>query len=76
MTAISLGQAARPGRLGMRTITVAIKVGRLSRDSGRYLVGPVQLREKFEMGDVTSRSQEFAGGFVDFLLGRGAHHPR
>ena len=76
MTAISLGQAARPNRLGMRTITAAIKVGRLSRDSGRYLVGPVQLREKFEMGNVTSRSQEFAGGFVDFLLGRGAHHPR
>jgi hypothetical protein len=26
--------------------------------------------------DITSQSQEFAGGFVDFLLGRGAHHPR
>jgi hypothetical protein len=76
MTAISLGLAARPSRLGMRTITAAIKVSRLSRDSGRYLVGPVQLPEKFEMGNVTSRSQEFAGGFVDFLLGRGAHHPR
>ena len=55
MTAISLGQAARPSRLGMRAITAAIKVGRLSRDSGRYLVGPVQLREQFEMGNVTSR---------------------
>jgi hypothetical protein len=76
MTAISLGHTARPSRLGMRTITAAIKVGRLSRDSGRYLVGPAQLRDKFEMGNVTSRSQEFAGGFVDFLLGRSAHHPR
>jgi len=76
MTAISLGLAARPSRLGMRTITAAIKGGRLSRDSGRYLVGAVQLREQFEMGDVTSRPQEFAGGFVDFLLGRGARHPR
>jgi hypothetical protein len=53
-----------------------IKVGRLSRDSGRYLVGPVQLREQLEMGNITSRPQEFAGGFVDFLLGRGARHPR
>jgi hypothetical protein len=30
MTSISLGQAARPSRLGMRAITAAIKVGRLS----------------------------------------------
>jgi hypothetical protein len=58
----------------MRAITAAIKVGRLSRDSGRYLVGPVQLREQLEMGNITSRPQEFAGGFVDFLLGRGARH--
>jgi hypothetical protein len=76
MIVISLGQPARPSRLGMRAITAAIKAGRLSRDSGRYLVGPVQLREQFEMGNVASRPQEFAGGFVDFLLGRGARHPR
>jgi len=76
MTAISLGQAARPSRLGMRAITAAIKVDRLSRDSGRYLVGAVQLREQFEMDSVASRPQGFAGGFVDFLLGRGARHPR
>jgi len=76
MTAISLGQAARPIRLGRRAITAAIKAGRLSRESDRYLVGPVQLREQFEMGNVISRPQEFAGGFVDFLLGRGARHPR
>jgi len=76
MTAISLGLAARPSRLGMRAISAATKVGRLSRDSSRYLVGPVRLREQFEMDNVTSRPQEFAGGFVDFLLGRGARHPR
>jgi hypothetical protein len=28
------------------------------------------------MGNVASRPQEFVGGFVDFLLGRGARHPR
>jgi hypothetical protein len=28
------------------------------------------------MGSITSQPQEFAGGFVDFLLGRGARHPR
>jgi len=36
--------------------------------------GPAQLREHFEMGNITSRPQEFAGGFVDFLLGRDARH--
>ena len=76
MTAILLGQAAHPSRLGMRAITAAIKVGRLSRRSGSYLAGPVQLREQFEMRNVTSRPQEFAGGFVDFLLGRAARDPR
>jgi len=76
MTAISLGLAARPSRLGMRAISAATNVGRLSTDSSRYLVGPVQLREQFEMDNVTSRPQEFAGGFVDFLLGRGARPPR
>ena len=76
MTAISLGQPVRPSRLGMSAITAAIKGSQLSRDSGRYLVGPVQLREQSEMGNITSRPQELAGGFVDFLLGRGARHPR
>ena len=75
MTAISLGQSARPGRLGIMAIT-AIKVGGIPRESGRYLVGSAQLREQFEMGNVTSGPQESASGFVDFLLGRGARHTR
>jgi hypothetical protein len=58
-----------------RAIT-AIKVGRIPRESGRYLVGSAQLGEQFEMGNVASRPQEFVGGFVDFLLGRSARHPR
>jgi hypothetical protein len=73
MTTISLGQA-RSSRFGRTAITAAIKVGRLTRDSGGYLVGRAQLREQFEVGNFTSRPQEFAGGFVDFLLGRGARH--
>jgi len=47
MTAISLGHAARPSRLGRTAITTAIKVGRLTRDSGGYSVGPAQVREQF-----------------------------
>jgi hypothetical protein len=40
--------------IGVETF-IAIKVGRRSRDSGRYLVGPVHhLREHFEMGHVAS----------------------
>jgi hypothetical protein len=57
-------------------MTAAIKVGRLTRVSGRYSVGPAQVREQFEVRNVASRPQEFASGFVDFLLGRGARHPR
>jgi len=75
MTAISLGQAACRSRLSRMAITAAIKVGRLANDSGRT-VGPAQLREQFEAGNVTSPSQGFASGFVDFLLGRAARHPR
>lgn len=75
MSAISLGQSARPGRLGIKPIT-AINVGRTPRESGRYLVGTAQLREQFEMSNIASRPQELVGGFVDFLLGRGARHPR
>jgi len=76
MTAMSLGQATHRGRFSRTAITGAIKVGGLPSDTDGCLVGPAQLREQFEVSDVTSRSQEFAGGFVDFLLGRGAHHPR
>jgi hypothetical protein len=64
MTAISLGQVARPSRLGR------------TRDSGGYFVGPARVREQFEVTNATSRPKEFAGGFVDFLLGRGGRHPR
>jgi hypothetical protein len=76
MTTISLGQAARPSGLGTRAIAASIKGGRLPTDGGRYFVGSVQLRQQFEMSNVTSRPQEFAGGFVDFLLGRGTRHSR
>jgi hypothetical protein len=76
MTAISLGHAARPSRLGRTAVTAAIKVGRLTRASGGYAVGPAEVREQFEVRNVASRPQEFASGFVDFLLGRGVRHPR
>ena len=76
MTAISLGQAARLSPPDRTAITAA-KLGRFSTGNSRHLVGPAQLREQFEMhvGGVTSWPQEFAGNFVDFLLGRGARHP-
>jgi hypothetical protein len=76
MTAISLGQSACPSRLGRTAIAAAIKVGRLTRNNGEGFVDPAQIREQFEVNSVTSRPQEFAGGFVDFLLGRVARHPR
>ena len=76
MTAISLGQAARRGRLARTATTAAIEVGRFSRDNGRDLIDPARLRDRLAVGTVTSRSREFAGGFVDFLLGRGICHQR
>jgi hypothetical protein len=74
MTAMSLRHPHR-GRLNRTDITAAINVGRTS-DGGAYSVGPAHLCEQLEVGNLTSRSQGFAGGFVDFLLGRGARHLR
>ena len=71
MTAISLGHVSRPGKTAM---TGAIKAGRFSRGNGR-LIGPAQLREQLARFG-SSRPQEFAGGFVDFLLGRITRDPR
>ena len=68
MTAISLAQAARLSNPGSSAVTAGIKVDRFSRDNRR--------REHSGPHNVISRSQESAGGFVDFLLGRGARHPR
>jgi len=76
MTAILLERPARPNRLGMSGITTAIKIPRLPKNSGRYLVGSLRLREQFERGNVASRPQEFARGFVDFLMGRAARNSR
>jgi hypothetical protein len=56
--------------------SAAIKVGRVSSKSGGYLIERPHLREHFEVSNLTTRPQEFAGGFVDFLLGRGARHSR
>ena len=76
MPAISLEQATRRGRLSRMAVTAEIKFGRWAGDGGRYSVRPAQLRERFEVGKVNSRSQGFACGFVDFLLGRVARHSR
>jgi len=68
MTAISLAQAAGLSKSGRPAVTAGVNVDRFSRENRR--------RQQFEPHNVTSPSQEFAGGFVDFLLGRGARHPR
>jgi hypothetical protein len=73
MTPISFPQAAR-GQPGRSPITVAITVARLS--TGQSRAGRTVLSEqKVQVGSI-SPPQLFAGGFVDFLLGRGARHPR
>jgi hypothetical protein len=74
MTAISWGQAARLSRSGRTAITGANKHLRSSGERSKYLTMPAQLRGRFER--IGSSQQEFAGGFVDFLLGRGVRHSR
>jgi hypothetical protein len=74
MTAIMVGQTVHPSRLSRIASDAAIKFGRLTNDRGGYSVGSAQVGD--EGSNVTARSQQFAGGFVDFLLGRGGRHPR
>jgi len=66
MTAISLGPLSRPGKTAS---TGAIRVGQFLRGNNNRLIGPAQVREQLPRF-AASRPQEFAGGFVDFLLGR------
>ena len=76
MTAISLGLAARPTRLGMRAITAAIKVGPLETAEDIWLA-PVQLREQFEMGNVASlRRKNLPVGSSISSWASGARHTR
>jgi hypothetical protein len=79
MTDISLGQSARPTRRGRAAITGAVGLDRFPapRVNGRYSMDLGELRKRFDdvrLGRVASARREFATGFVDFLLGRGARH--
>jgi hypothetical protein len=76
MTTVFPANKARGARLtGLATTTIirAIKVGSASRYDKKYLRTVNAVRE--ELDDVRAgrvASREFVGGFVDFLLGRGA----
>jgi hypothetical protein len=74
MTAISWGQATRLGRSGRTAITSANKHRRSSGQHSKYLTVPARLRG--QLARMGSSQQEFAGGFVDFLLGRVTRHSR
>jgi hypothetical protein len=70
MTTISLEVVSRP----VKTIdTGAIKVGRFSKRNNRFK-SSARLRERPRFG--IPSPQEFAGGFVDFLLGRTSRDPQ
>ena len=66
MTAISLGHVSQPAKTAS---SAAIRVGQFLRDNNRS-IAPAQLRDQLPRFGA-SQPQEFAGGFVDFLLGRG-----
>jgi hypothetical protein len=71
MTVISLGHVSRSGK----TASIrAIRVYQFSKGNSR-LIGSARLRDwRPRFG--TSGPQEFAGGFVDFLLGRSSRGRR
>jgi hypothetical protein len=71
MTAISLGYVSRPAKTAS---TGAIRVGQFLSDNNRS-IAPTQLREQLPRFGA-SQPQEFAGGFVDLLLGRGNRDPQ
>lgn len=74
MTAISWGQATRLSRSGRTAITGANKHRRSSGENSKYLIMRAQLRG--QLAQMGGSQQEFAGGFVDFLLGRATRHSR
>ena len=74
MTAISWGQAARLNRSSRPAITGTNRHRRSSGQHSKYRIVPAQLRG--QLARMGSAQQEFAGGFVDFLLGRVTRHSR
>jgi hypothetical protein len=73
MTPILFRQGAR-GRPGRLLITAATTVARLSTGHSRADRAALSEQE-VQAGNITP-PELCAGGFVDFLLGRGARHPR
>ena len=56
-----------------------IKIGSKNRYDEKYSLSVAEMREgpdEVRAGSVSSQPQEFASGFVDFLLGRGARYRR
>jgi hypothetical protein len=71
MTDISLPYSVRPVRRGRTTAARPVERRRNSIDPERSRAGIDGMR----VGGLASARREFATGFVDFLLGRGARHP-
>jgi hypothetical protein len=78
MTPISFRLAARLNSVSSSPVTGAITVDRAWKGHSKYLVGPTALSEQFKVpvGNIISPPHTFAGGFVDFLMGRRARYPR
>jgi hypothetical protein len=81
MTTVCPAHKARGARLTelATTVTRAIKVGSTSRRNVKHFISVADVREEHDDmrdGSVSSPPQEFAGGFVDLLLGRGARYRR
>ncbi|HEY1362923.1 MAG TPA: hypothetical protein VGF60_11835, partial [Xanthobacteraceae bacterium] len=75
MREIALGYAVRFGQPAATAIADPLKFARASGRNSR-LIGPTRLRGQLELDLAASRPRQLPGGFVDFLLGRGAHGRR
>jgi hypothetical protein len=77
MTPISFRLAARLSSVSSSPITAAITVDRVWKGDSKYLAGPTASPEQFKVPvGIISQPHAFAGGFVDFLMGRRARYPR
>jgi hypothetical protein len=78
MTPISFRLAARLSSVSSSPVTAAITVDGVWKGDSKYSAGPTASPEQFKVpvGNIISPPHAFAGGFVDFLMGRRARYPR
>jgi hypothetical protein len=78
MTPTSFRLAADLSSISSSPVTAAITVDGVWKGDSKYSAGPTASPEQFKVpvGNSILPPHAFAGGFVDFLMGRRARYPR